>query len=220
MEKQSPTSLRIYLAAGAVIVWFSVIAQLYLAIENRTTPLVEALIRYFSYFTIQTNMLVATCFTFLLLRPASAWGKFFSGNHVRTAICVYITFVGLTYNILLRQLWQPTGLQHLVDELLHSVIPVLFILYWMIFVPKAGLQWKNAVRWLIYPVVYVVVMLGRGALSAYYPYPFIDVSVLGYSRVLLNGLGLIIAFLLLSCLFIAVGKLIIRKGDRDTFTET
>ena len=213
MDKQSAKSEQIFLAVGAFTVWFSVIAQLYLAIENRTVAVSEALIRYFSYFTIQTNILVATCFTVLLLNPSSTWGRLFSGNLVRTAICTYITFVGVTYNILLRHLWQPTGLQHLVDELLHSVIPIIFILYWQIFVPKAGLQWKTALRWLIYPVVYVVVMLGRGALSGFYPYPFIDVTVLGYPRVLLNGFGLIIAFLLLSFLFIAIGKLINRKAN-------
>ncbi len=213
MEKQSAKSEQIYLATGALIVWFSVIAQLFLAIENRTTALSEALIRFFSYFTIQTNILVATCFTVLLIKPSSAWRKFFSRNLVRTAICTYITFVGLTYNILLRQLWQPSGLQKMVDELLHSVIPVIFILYWLIYTPKAGVQWKNALHWLIYPVVYIIVMLARGALSGYYPYPFIDVTVLGYPKVLLNGFGLIIAFLLLSCVFIAIGKLMNRRAN-------
>lgn len=218
MEKQPAKSEQIFLAAGVVIVWFSVIAQLYLAIENRTVPVMEALIRYFSYFTIQTNILVATCFTVLLLKPSSNWWKFFSDNLVRSAICTYITFVGVTYNILLRQLWQPTGLQKLVDELLHSVIPVIFILYWLIYTPKTRLQWKNALHWLIYPVVYIIVMLVRGAFSGYYPYPFIDVTVLGYPRVLLNGFGLIIAFLLLSCLLIALGKIINRAPGKRTLS--
>lgn len=212
MEKQSKKSGQIFLALGAAIVWFSVIAQFYLSIENRIAPLPETLIRFFSYFTIQTNILVATCFTVLLLKPASGWGRFFSSPRILTAICTYISFVGLTYNILLRQLWQPTGLQQLVDELLHSVIPIIFILYWLIYVPKSGLQWKNALRWLIYPVVYVLVMLGRGALSGYYPYPFIDVNELGYPRVFLNGFGLIIAFLILSSIFIAIGKMLSRTN--------
>lgn len=212
MERQSTKTRQIFLALGAAIVWFSVIAQFYLAIINRHSSVSEAIIRFFSYFTIQTNLLVVTCFTMLLLKPASGWGKFFSGTGVQTAICSYITFVGLTYNILLRQLWQPTGLQLVVDELLHSVVPTLFIVYWLIYVSKRGLLWKNAGRWLIYPVVYVVLMLIRGAFSGYYPYPFIDVSELGYPRVFLNGFGLIIAFLLLSSLFIAIGKMMSRTA--------
>ena len=206
MEIQSTKARQIFLAISAAIVWFSVIAQLYLSIVNRLATVAEALTRFFTYFTIQTNILVATCFTVLLLKPVSDWGKFFSSPRVLTAICTYITFVGLTYNLLLRQLWQPTGLQQVVDELLHSAIPIIFILYWLIFVPKAGLQWKNIFTWLIYPVIYIIIVLIRGALSGYYPYPFIDVNDLGYPKVFLNGFGLIIAFLMLSCLFIAIGK--------------
>ncbi len=198
------------MALGAGIVWSSIIAQFWLAIVNRQTPLPEALIRFFTYFTIQTNILVAVFFTTLLVNPESGWGNFFSRPGVSTAICSYITFVGLTYNMLLRQLWQPTGLQQVVDELLHSVIPVIFILYWMIFVPKAKFQWKNIFIWLIYPVIYVVLMLIRGAVSGYYPYPFIDVNQLGYPRVFFNGFGLIVAFLILSGIFVAIGKFMSR----------
>src|SRR5450631_1893091 len=211
MEIQSTKARQIFLAISAAIVWFSVIAQLYLSIVNRLATVAEALTRFFTYFTIQTNILVATCFTVLLLKPVSDWGKFFSSPRVLTAICTYITFVGLTYNLLLRQLWQPTGLQQVVDELLHSAIPIIFILYWLIFVPKAGLQWKNIFTWLIYPVIYIVIVLIREAISGYYPYPFIDVNNLGYPRVFLNGFGLIITFLLLSSLFVAIGKLMSRN---------
>jgi hypothetical protein len=212
MEKQSTKTRQAYLTLGALIVWYSVIAQFYLSIVNRLTLVPEAVIRFFTYFTIQTNILVAVFFTTLLLKRASDWGKFFSRPGVSTAICSYITFVGLIYNLLLRQLWQPTGLQLIVDELLHSAIPLIFILYWLIYVPKMGLQWKNIFTWLIYPVIYIVIVLIRGSLSGYYPYPFIDVNDLGYSRVFLNGFGLIIAFLLLSSLFIAIGKLISRNA--------
>jgi hypothetical protein len=107
----------------------------------------------------------------------------------------------------LRNLWHPEGLQLVVDELLHSVIPVLFLLYWLIFVPKGLLQWKNVFSWLIYPVVYIVFVLLRGKSSRFYPYPLINVNDLGYSKVLLNCCGLFIAFLLLSLLFIAIAKM-------------
>jgi hypothetical protein len=207
MEKQSAKSEQIFLAIGAVTIWFSVITQLYLMLENRSTPLSEVLIRFLSYFTIQTNILTGICFTTLLLKPSSAWGKFFSNAQVLTAICSYISFVGLAYSILLRKLWHPTGLQQLVDELLHSVNPVIFILYWLIFVSKAELQWKNVLGWLIYPVLYLIYTLIRGALSGVYPYPFVDVNELGYTKMFLNDFGLIFAFLLLSLLFIAIGKI-------------
>ena len=109
-------------------------------------------------------------------------------------------------------MWSPEGLQRVADELLHVVIPLVFIVYWYLFAPKGGLGWKNAFPWLIYPLVYAIFVLFRGALSGFYPYPFIDVNTLGYNQVVLNSVGLFIGFLLLSQLFIAITKAISRKS--------
>jgi|SRR5450432_1119038 hypothetical protein len=209
MEKKSVRAKQIYLTTGAIIGWYAVISQYYLLLVNRAASVPETLIRFFSYFTILTNILVALSFTILLLNPKSEWGNFFSRPKVLTAIAGYISFVGIAYNILLRHLWKPEGLQLVVNELLHSFIPILFVLYWLIFVPKAALQWKNTLPWMIYPIVYFLCVLVRGAWSGFYPYPFIDVNTLGYTHVLLNDAGLIIAFLLLSLLFVAIGKAVV-----------
>jgi hypothetical protein len=198
---------QIYLSVGAFIGWFSVISQFYINIVNSSIPVAEVTIRFFSYFTILTNILVALTFTIILLRPKSRLGGFFSQPRVSTAVTAYITFVWIAYNILLRHLWNPTGLQLIVDELLHSFIPILTILYWLIFVPKSELQWKSILPWMIYPLIYLLYILTRGALSGFYPYPFIDVNDLGYSKVFRNDAGLIMAFMLLSLLFVAIGKL-------------
>lgn len=47
----------------SVIAWFAVTAQYYLILENSPTPKLETTLRFFSYFTILTNSLVALCFT-------------------------------------------------------------------------------------------------------------------------------------------------------------
>ncbi len=142
---------QIYLIVSAFIGWFSVISQLYLNIINSSIPITEITIRFFSYFTILTNILVALSFTIILLRPKSRLGEFFSQPRVSTAVTAYITFVWITYNILLRHLWNPTGLPLIVDELLHSFIPFLTILFWLIFVVKSELQWISILPWMIYP---------------------------------------------------------------------
>jgi hypothetical protein len=208
MEKQSTKAKQIYLTTGAIIGWFAVISQFYLNVVNSSIPPHEVVIRFFSYFTILTNILVAFCFTILLIKPKSALGVFFSHPGVLTAVTAYITFVWIAYNVLLRHLWNPEGLQLLVDELLHTIIPFLSILYWLIFVPKTGLQWKSILPWTLYPIAYILCVTSRGAFSGFYPYPFIDVSVLGYFKVLRNDIGLIGAFLLLSLLFVVIGKLL------------
>ena len=206
MKEKTPKAKQTFLMTGAAITWFAVLLQLYLIILNRVESVPETIIRFFSFYTILTNILVAFCFTILLVKPNSRSGIFFSQPGVLTATTIYITVVGLLYNLILRQIWSPVGFQRLADELLHVVIPLLFILYWYLFAPKGGLRWKNAFPWLIYPFVYAVFVLFRGALSGFYPYPFVDANILGFEKVLLNSVGLFIGFFLLSQLFIAITK--------------
>ncbi|NQX40792.1 hypothetical protein SAMN05421820_104197 [Pedobacter steynii] len=206
MKEKQIKAKQPFLIIGATVTWFAVILQLYLSILNSVESVSETIIRFFSFYTILTNILVALCFTVLLLKPNSRRGIFFSRPGVLTATTINITVVGLLYNILLRQTWSPEGAQRVADELLHVVVPLLFILYWYLFAPKSGLGWKSVFPWFLYPLVYAIFVLSRGALSGFYPYPFIDVNTLGYHNVLLNCLGLFIGFFLLSQLFIAVTK--------------
>ncbi|WP_426065059.1 Pr6Pr family membrane protein [Flavobacterium sp. DSP2-3-1] len=212
--KQKITKVKqTFLIIGAAVTWFAILVQLYLIILNRVESVPETIIRFFSFYTILTNILVAFCFTVLLVKPNSRSGIFFSQASILNAITIYIFVVGLLYNLILRQIWSPVGLQRLADELLHVVIPLLFILYWYLFAPKDGLRWKNAFPWLLYPFVYAVFVLFRGALSGFYPYPFVDANILGLKKVLLNSVGLFIGFFLISLLFIAIAKAMSKKNS-------
>jgi len=199
--------MKTYAAVGAIIGWLAVVAQFYLIILNRTATVPETVVRFFSYFTILTNILVALSFTALLLRQESQWRNFFSRPDVLTAVAVYITIVGVVYNVILRGIWAPQGLQRLVDELLHTLIPLLFLVFWYIYVSRHALQWKQVPSWLLYPFFYFLYVLIRGALSGFYPYPFINVKEHGYGPVLLNSLYIMCAFLFFSVLFVGVGKI-------------
>ncbi|MBZ4189232.1 Pr6Pr family membrane protein [Niabella beijingensis] len=208
----SNTTKRWLVVVIAIVAWFAVILQGYLMFLNTKNPPGETLLRFFSYYTILTNILVAVYCTVLLIRPGGRTGTFFLRPGPATAVAVYITIVGLVYNLVLRQLWNPGGWQWLVDELLHVGVPLLFILYWLIAVPKSGLRYKGISAWLIYPAVYAVCIFLRGAQSGFYPYPFVDVVSLGYQRALLNSIVLAGGFLLMSAAFIALGRLLSGGG--------
>lgn len=190
---------------GALITWFAVCAQLVLIIQESTTPVVETLVRFFSYFTILTNILVALFFTCLFF-PESRLFNYFSKEGRFTALTVYIVIVGLTYQVLLRPIWNPEGLQIIIDELLHSLIPLFVVLYWLLYSDKKLPQWKQIPSWSIYLIVYAGYILIRGALTGQYPYPFVDVTVLGYPAALINTLGVFALFTVLSGFFIFVAK--------------
>jgi hypothetical protein len=207
------TNLNSKFAAAALWVllllgWFAIGVQFYLYMGSKAAAFGELLVRFFSFFTILTNLLVALCCTSLAFFRSSRLGKFFSVPQTQTAIAVYIVIVGLIYNTILRFLWQPEGWQKVVDELLHSVIPVLFVVYWLAFVPKKSLRWGDFWIWLAYPLAYLAFIMVRGSFGGYYPYPFVDLNALGFFTVMVNCLGITLLFVFFSLLFIGIGKLV------------
>lgn len=202
---------RIYACILAVIGWLAVLAQLYLILVNRVESLPVTLLSFISYFTILTNILICLAFTNIALTSQDNYKSFISSPSTLAAITVNIMIVAIVYNAVLRPVWNPQGLQRVVDELLHVLIPVLTLAYWLKFVPKAGLKWSAAFSWLIYPLVYFFFVLLRGELTGVYPYPFCNVRVFGYPQVFLNCLVIGALFVGIALLFIAFG----RRLDRD-----
>ena len=177
--------------------WAGLSIQMYLIFHSRWTlgaSLLGGLMSFFSYFTVITNTLVATVLTCQLTSRESAARRWFLQPWVSSGIAVSIAVVSLAYNVLLRHLWDPEGWQWLADELMHDVMPLLFLAWWWMYVPKGTLRWAHIPLWLIYPLVYFAYVLLRGHLLAAYPYPFIDVDKLGYPQVLVNAGGLLVGF--------------------------
>jgi hypothetical protein len=191
----------------ATIAWFAVLAQYYLMIENRVASFSETTIRFFSFFTILSNTLVAIYFTVLLQKNNTNNQSIINMPGTLTAITVYISIVGLVYQFVLRQIWEPQGLQKIVDELLHSIIPILVFIFWFLYEEKKLLSYKQIPQWLIFPFVYLIYILIRGYYSNFYPYPFVDVVQLGLNQVMMNSAGLILFFIFISVGYVALGKL-------------
>jgi hypothetical protein len=195
---------RIFLVILGMLAWFALAAQLYIIIRYRNGSVGATLVQYFSYYTILTNIMVAWVCTVLFIRKQDTPKK----QKILTAILVYILTVGFTYNTILRSLWKPEGLQLMADNLLHTVIPILYLVFWIMFVKKHSLQWKDIFLWLIYPMVYLIYILARGAYYGVYPYPFIDVEQLGYSKVIVNAFAVTGVIVFFSLLSVAAAKLL------------
>lgn len=201
----------------AVCAWFGLILQLFLSIAQsraRGMSVALAIFNYFSFFTILTNLLIAFGLSCSLWRPNSRLGRFSTMATVQSALAVYIVIVGLVYALALRQLWNPEGLQKIADVILHQLIPVLYGVYWLIFVSQIPLPWKSVLPWLLYPSAYLCFALIRGALSGWYPYPFIDAGALGYGHAALNVAGLYVVLLAFGLCAVGLSRWRGRKGSR------
>nr|WP_297782620.1 Pr6Pr family membrane protein [uncultured Allomuricauda sp.] len=193
---------------GLCMGWFAVLAQLYLLLQNREASVVESLVRFVSYFTILTNTLVALFFTSRVFGADEKRLKLFHKKATPMALTVFIVVVGLVYQLVLRDIWNPTGLQMVVDELLHTIIPAFMYVYWLMFCAKAMVTWKQLAQWLLYPLGYLVFVMVRGHLSGFYPYPFFNVTKLGWGSTLLNVGSVFLLMLLIMVALFFLGKLL------------
>ena len=199
---------------GGILGWFAVSTQFVLMLLNRQAGIFETVIRFFSFFTILTNILVACYFTGRVMEKFGRRFPVFRDNGSLTALTAYIFIVGLVYQLVLRGIWEPTGLQRLVDELLHSILPLFVLVYWSVYSKTEKSTIKNVLRWLMYPIIYILFVLVRGYFSNYYPYPFLNVPELGSEAVGWN------IFIIFVGILGVKGILIFIATKRKTATKT
>ncbi|MGW3097832.1 Pr6Pr family membrane protein [Streptomyces sp. NPDC001102] len=174
-------------------------------------------VRVLSYFTIQSNLLLALVLILSARRAWSARRPLPSG--LTGAALLYITITGLVYHLLLArgsrpfamngETAPPTGWHWVTDQILHTAIPVAAALDWLLLTAPGRLHLRQAATWLLYPLAYLTLSFIRGELilpgtPGRYLYPFLDVDLHGYKSVLGNALLLGLAFYALAVLLVAI----------------
>lgn len=199
-----------FAALLAVTLWIGIVLQFYISIPDyleKGRTLGGAIVQLLSYFTIQTNFLLALLLTLLVIKPQSKWGRFFAAPYVIGAMAAYITIVGLVYHFMLREQFHPVGLFKVTSDIFHIVSPIAFVVFWLVLVKKITIKWINVLLWLVYPLIYTIYILIRGAFTDLYPYNFLDVTELGYARVMSNCGFLLIGFIILNAVYILISRL-------------
>lgn len=205
MRARLATSLGLAIAVAG---WCAIVAQGVLSVplyQAKGVSTALAIVRVLSFFTILTNAIVAAVLSAPVL-PVAIAGHL-SSARVRGAAATYIALVGLTYSVLLRHVWDPQGLQKVLDILLHDVIPVAYLAHWIAFQRTGTLRAKDIVAWMAYPLLYLTYCLIHGAMTNWYPYYFIDANVLGYPRALLNAGGVTLVFGVIGAVIVGLDRI-------------
>jgi hypothetical protein len=213
----TPNRQRIFAAMVGLLGWLTLALQLLLSIRlgiGNGHGVWGGVWAYLGYFTILTNVLVALVLTAAARGPRGAISRRLVRADVQTATAMSIVIVAAVYNLMLRQLWQPHGWQIVADNMLHVVMPALFLLHWWLAVPKATLRWSQVFAWQLYPAAYFLYVLLRGALDGHYPYPFLDVTALGYLRVLIDACVVLLAFVVVALALVALGRWQMRRSTQ------
>ncbi len=125
---------------------------------------------YFSYFTVLSNLFAAAMLLHGALRPADEHSR--TVELLRGASVVYILTTGIVYLFLLSG-HAPT--YPWVNAILHYLMPVAVTLDWLLDPPRVHLERvRTVVLWIVFPVLYIVYTLARGAIVDWYPYFFVN----------------------------------------------
>ncbi|HEX2902481.1 MAG TPA: Pr6Pr family membrane protein [Jatrophihabitans sp.] len=205
---------RAWHAVIAVFVLVAVVTQVIIAIRLQSAPhdvsagvvrgasLLGRLIRVVSFFTIQSNILAGVVSATLARTPdrdGPGW------RVLRLAALFGITVTGVVYATVLAPIHEPHGAAEVLTNLIvHYIVPIMMVLGWLLFGPRPRITGQTVLRSLLFPVLWLVYTLIRGAIWKWYPYPFLDVPSHGYQRVLLNSVAVTAVFAVLASLF-AVG---------------
>ncbi|WP_425996412.1 Pr6Pr family membrane protein [Caulobacter sp. DWR1-3-2b1] len=173
-------------------------------------------VEFFSYFTILSNILAAVVLTAPLIAAGSVVATWAERSSTRIGVAVYLTITAAIYHTLLSGLWDPKGWRLVSDTLLHTVTPALFVIDWLARGGRGETGRATAAKALIFPALYGVWTLAHGAMSGFYPYPFLDVGKHGYLSVIVTMLVMAGGFLLIALLFTVIhqarAKLAIGRG--------
>jgi hypothetical protein len=138
---------------------------------------------FFGYFTLQSNILAAVIFIIvgvLGLRVAKVphWLDVVRGMWV-----AYMALVGVVYNTVL--VGTPGGggvALEWANHVLHIVFPIYAVLDWFLIADRGGLRWRHLWWVIVDPLLWVIVVLIRGATDGWVPYPFLDPTI-GYGAI-------------------------------------
>ncbi len=149
-------------------------------------PVAGRLLRVVSFFTIQSNVLLAVTSAQLALSPARdgrAW------RILRLDALVGIAVTGIVYATVLARIHEPKGWEQVVSNaIFHYGAPIAAVLGWLIIGPRPRIDRRVVAASLMWPLLWFAYTLAHGRLSHWYPYPFVDAATRGYGQVLANAL--------------------------------
>lgn len=192
----------------ALIVAASLVLQLVLVViggqdansgaAGTTVPLASRLVRLFSYFTIQSNILILAALITLAVHPLRD-GRFWRVLRLDALLGIVIT--GLVFALVLSKQVHPVGLAAVANAGLHYVAPWASLAGWLLFGPRPRIDARAIALAFIWSVAWIGYTFVHGAVSHWYPYPFLDVGQLGFGVALRNtSLVIVVAAVLIAAL--------------------
>lgn len=205
------TAARGWFGLTALVVLAGLVTQVVVTsqlTEGHFTTVAGRVANVFSFFTIQSNIIVMITCAVLALTPdrqSTALRVF------RLAGLLGIAVTGVVFHTVLSGLSDLHGGAAVADFLLHTLSPLLTITGWLVFGPRGGIENQVIGLAALFPILWLVFTLVRGPFVDFYPYPFVDVRQHGYIVVIFNCVIVAVLFLVLALGARALDRTLVRR---------
>jgi hypothetical protein len=165
-------------------------------------PLGIRFVRLFSFFTIDSNVLVLVAA--VLAARLRVHGTARIALFQSALLCIAVT--GSAFSFLLDPELVLTGVAAIVTNLFHVVTPVAFVGAWLLWGPRRSFTWRTTALAFVAPIAWLVFTFVRGAITGWYPYLLLDAGRNGLGPALV-GAGVVLAYgALLAVVVIAIDR--------------
>lgn len=171
--------------------------------------MVGQFVYFWSFFTHLSNLGLVLVYWSEL--SGTRWLSWLRHPVGRASMAANIALVMVYFHIALAPLYNFTGGLLVSNYLLHYVAPILYLIWWVWLNPRAALSVASVPIMLLPGLVYVVLVLIRGAIENDYPYPILDPAKgNGYASVAI-GVAILLGALAVGCLvLVAIDRLLAR----------
>lgn len=218
------TASRWWHGAIAAVVLLALVIQLVLIISGgadansgesgTAASLPVRLWRLFSFFTIESNIVVMIVCLLLVANPLRR-GVWWDVARLNSLLAITIT--GIVFAVVLAPMLHLTGWALAATIGFHYISPWATVLGWLIFGPRPRFRWSTLAGAFILPVGWLIYIFIQGTFTQWYPYPFLDVAKLGLNPALLNAV-LVIAVAVVLALVCRLIDTLAPSVLRDTAT--
>jgi hypothetical protein len=129
------------------------------------------------------------------------------------SVLAYAVIACVVYNVLLRDLPSTPGYAWPVwpNEVLHVWAPILLVVDWIVASGRQTLRLRAALWALLYPFAWLAFTMVRGAITGWWPYPFLDPNgPNGVTGVVVYVMGIALIIWLIAFLGLLLAKLMTR----------
>lgn len=160
---------------------------------------------FLSFFTIQANLYTVVV---LVIEAVGGFGISESRRAaLRGAAVLYLGITGLVYAVLLSQLPMVKQIVHPFADGVHHLLMPLWVLFdWVAFPPSNRPTYRRCLWWLVYPLAFLFFSLARGAITGWYPYPFLSPNQPGgwLAVAIISSVILVISCIMIGCIRLLV----------------